>query len=82
MDITFFNQEQGEQKLMGENLGRVFNSRCEHACLCQAGMSESRDSQQAWNEASLFQYCLSHSYQVSNIVLTINKREITGVKRE
>jgi hypothetical protein len=24
------------------------------------GMIESRDSQQVWNETSLFQYCLSH----------------------
>jgi len=45
-------------------------------------MIESRDSQQVWNETSPFQYHLFHFEQVDNIVLTLNKWEITSVKQE
>ncbi len=45
-------------------------------------MIEPQDSQRIWNEMSPFQYRLFHFQQVGNIVLTINERERTGVKRE
>ena len=50
--------------------------------LFYAGMIKSRDSQRVWNETSPYQYCLSHFERIGNIVLTVNKREIMGVKRE